>query len=44
MHGEHRWARIRGRNSNTQFILDFDDNLYLIDFTEERAIYKKMIF
>ena len=30
MHGEHGCARIKGKNSNTQLVIDFDDILIII--------------
>ena len=30
MHGEHYWARLRGRNSNTQIFMGFGNNLIII--------------
>ena len=30
MHGEHGWARIRGRNLNIQLVMGFDNDLIFI--------------
>ena len=30
MHIEHVWARIKGKNSNTQLVMTFDDVLIII--------------
>ena len=38
MHEEHSWTRIRGRNSNTQLFIGFDNNLIIILFTKIREI------
>ena len=40
MHREHGWARISGRNSNTQLFMSSIMIWYLVDFTEKHEHWK----
>ena len=44
MHREHSCACIKGRNSNTQFVMSFGDVLIIIWFYEKKKSDIKMIF
>ena len=44
MHREHGWARIRGRNSNTQLVMGFGDVLIIIQIYRKNVKLKNMTF